>query len=164
MVSTNSPALPRPPGQLGTTSVFTLLGGLWGAGLSSRSLLGLAGPEPSCWAPGSAAGSCLGLAGAGLWSWAGGLLLGLQLGGGRAGQGWQRPLQHAGAVPGRDLQAQMLHEPGHDFIYIAVDTQVCVAVLRGAGTGQAEGEGLGGPGVSGVRGGLQHVRAWWAEG
>lgn len=93
-----------------------------------------------------------------------GLLLGLQLGGGWAGQGWQRPLQHAGAVPGRDLQAQMLHETGHDFIYIAVDTQVCVTVLWGAGTSQAEGEGLGGPGGSGVRGGLQHVRAWWAEG
>lgn len=59
------------------------------------------------------------------------LLLGLQLGGRWTGKGWQRPLQHAGAIPGRDLQAQVLHEPGHDLIYIAVDAQVSVAVVLG---------------------------------
>lgn len=62
------------------------------------------------------------------------LLLGLQLGGRWAWQGRQCPLHHVGAVPGRDLQAQVFHEPRHDLINITVDSQVCVAVLWRRGT------------------------------
>lgn len=86
-VSTKSPTLPRPPGQLGATSAFTLLGGLCGTGLSNRSLLGLAGPEPLCWAQDSVEGSGLGLAGAGPLSWVGASSLGSSLGAGGRGRG-----------------------------------------------------------------------------
>lgn len=89
------------------------------------------------------------------------LLLDLQLGDRRTGKGWQRPLQHAGAVPGRDLQAQVLHEPGHDLIYIAVDAQVSVAVLRGrhrsgGGRGLLGAWGWGGE----CQGYVLHIHAW----
>ena len=87
MVSTKSPTLPGPPGQLGTASAFTLLGGLWGAGLSSGSLLGLVGPEPLCWVQGSVEGSGLGLAGAGPLSWVGASSLGSSWGAGGRGRG-----------------------------------------------------------------------------
>lgn len=86
-VSTKSPTLPGPPGQLGATSAFTLLGGLCGTGLSSRSLLGLPGPEPLCWVQGSVEGSCLGLAGAGPLSWVGASSLGSGSGLGAGGRG-----------------------------------------------------------------------------
>lgn len=53
----------------------------------------------------------------------------LSLGHSRAWQRWQGLVQHAGSIPGGDLQPQMLHEPAHHVIHVAMDSQVSLAVL-----------------------------------
>lgn len=52
-------------------------------------------------------------------------------------------MQHAGAIPGGDLQAQVSHQLGHNHVHVAVDAQVRLAVL-GVGGGSGGGRGLAG--------------------